>query len=122
MEYADHVVIGEGENIIVDLLTHGSDEMFVEGSPVKDMDSLPFVDWTILAGHKKGNIMPIMTSRGCPFACNFCSVAEMFGRKYRAMSPERVIEEVNKNIKNSSFFTMITSRPTPNGPTPLWMV
>ena len=104
MEYADHVVIGEGENIIVDLLTHGSDEMFVEGSPVKDMDSLPFVDWTILAGHKKGNIMPIMTSRGCPFACNFCSVAEMFGRKYRAMSPERVIEEVKQKHKKFIFF------------------
>ena len=35
-----------------------------------------------------------MTSWGCPFACNFCSVTAMFGRKYRFRSPESVIAEL----------------------------
>jgi len=38
--------------------------------------------------------MPILTSRGCPFDCNFCSVTEMFGQSYRYQSPERVLEEI----------------------------
>lgn len=104
LEYVDHVVMGEGENIIVDLLKHGSDEKFIHGEAVKDLDTLPFIDWDILEGGEKGSCMPIMTSRGCPFACNFCSVTGMFGRKYRAMSPERVLEEVKRNNKRYIFF------------------
>jgi len=104
IEYVDHVVLGEGENVIVDLLKYGSDEKFVQGTKVEDMDSLPLIDWSILRGNEKGGVMPIMTSRGCPFACNFCSVAEMFGRKFRAMSAERVIEEVKLSTKKDIFF------------------
>ena len=39
-------------------------------------------------------VWPVMTSRGCPYDCNFCSVTEMFGREYRAQSPQRVLEEI----------------------------
>lgn len=103
-EFADYVVEGEGENIIADLVKYGSDEKFVKGTKVADLDSLPFVDWRLLAGSGRGGTMPVMTSRGCPFACNFCSVAEMYGRKYRAMSPERVLEEVRRSHKKDIFF------------------
>jgi len=43
----------------------------------------------------------IMTSRGCPYDCNFCTVTKMFGRGYRAQSPQRVIDEISgyKNKK-----------------------
>lgn len=103
-EYADHVVLGEGENIITDLIKYGSDEKFIQGTQVEDLNNLPAIDWEILRGGEKGRIMPIMTSRGCPFACNFCSVTEMFGRRYRAMSAERVIEELSTNKKPYAFF------------------
>lgn len=111
LECIDHVVNGEGENIIIDLIENGSTEKFITGTPIKDMDSLPMIDWSVLKGYKKaclpagrGSIMPIMTSRGCPFACNFCSVTEMFGRGYRAMSPERVLDEYSRIEKPSAFF------------------
>jgi radical SAM superfamily enzyme YgiQ (UPF0313 family) len=38
--------------------------------------------------------MPVMTSRGCPHKCRFCSVTAMFGRRYRFRSPQSVIEEL----------------------------
>lgn len=104
LEYADHVVLGEGENVIVDLLKYGCNEKFVHGTAVEDLNTLPFVDWDIMMGNEKGSCMPIMTSRGCPFACNFCSVTKMFGRRYRAMSPERVLEEVRRQRKRYIFF------------------
>jgi len=36
----------------------------------------------------------IITSRGCPFNCGFCSCHKTFGRSYRFMSTKRVIEEI----------------------------
>jgi len=37
--------------------------------------------------------MPLFTSRACPFNCIYCH--KIFGRKYRANSPERVLEEID---------------------------
>lgn len=103
--YADHLVTGEGEGVIVDLLKYGSGQKIIQGFPVADMDMLPEIDWSILDGGRlKGSFMPVMTSRGCPFNCNFCSVAEMFGRKYRTMSPDRVISEIKRSTKKDIFF------------------
>jgi anaerobic magnesium-protoporphyrin IX monomethyl ester cyclase len=39
----------------------------------------------------------VMTTRGCPFSCNFCS-KPVFGDVYRARSPENVIEEIREII------------------------
>jgi radical SAM superfamily enzyme YgiQ (UPF0313 family) len=38
--------------------------------------------------------VPIITSRGCPNQCNFCSVAECMGKKYRAMTAAHVVDMV----------------------------
>lgn len=44
----------------------------------------------------------MMTSRGCPFRCTFCTSAagQPFGKKFRAMSPERVIEEIEWLVRD----------------------
>ncbi len=38
--------------------------------------------------------VPIITSRGCPHLCNFCSVAQCMGQKYRAMTAAHVVDMV----------------------------
>ncbi len=38
--------------------------------------------------------VPIITSRGCPNLCNFCSVAKCMGQKYRAMTAARVVDMI----------------------------
>jgi radical SAM superfamily enzyme YgiQ (UPF0313 family) len=47
---------------------------------------------------------PIMTSWGCPFHCNFCSVTAMFGRKYRFRSAENIIAELKQRQPRKIFF------------------
>jgi anaerobic magnesium-protoporphyrin IX monomethyl ester cyclase len=42
---------------------------------------------------------PIITSRGCPAKCTFCTAYKVWGRKYRYRSPENVIKEM-KELKN----------------------
>lgn len=105
-QYADHVVRGEGESVICDLVRDGG-EKIITGSPVENLDKLPFPDFSIADGvdinKKRMPITPVSTSRGCPFDCTFCSVTAMFGRKYRFRSTESVIEEISR-IKHQRIF------------------
>jgi len=68
---------------------------------LKDLDSLPFPDMSIVHAFKPENIYPISTSRGCPFDCKFCSVIQMFGRRYRYRSVEKTIEDIKRASKLS---------------------
>ncbi|MGY4706310.1 B12-binding domain-containing radical SAM protein [Candidatus Bipolaricaulota sp. J31] len=67
---------------------------------VRDLDSLPFPNFSLIKGAERMNIVPFQTSRGCPHDCEFCSVVQMFGRKIRYRSPEGVIEGL-KRIKEA---------------------
>jgi radical SAM superfamily enzyme YgiQ (UPF0313 family) len=113
--HADFVVRGEGEHTILDLLSwmeNGNDAGSVsripglsykigtkvyhnEGRPhLRDQDSLPTPELSLIEGWKDPVIFPILTSRGCPFDCTFCSVTKMFGHRYRTRSPEKVLEDI----------------------------
>ncbi|HSQ53240.1 MAG TPA: radical SAM protein, partial [Acidobacteriota bacterium] len=39
-------------------------------------------------------MLPIMTSRGCPSQCSFCTTARMFGKAFRARSPKSIVDEL----------------------------
>ena len=41
----------------------------------------------------------IVTSRGCPFSCGFCSNV-LWGKRVRFQSPERVIQDIDYLVKN----------------------
>jgi anaerobic magnesium-protoporphyrin IX monomethyl ester cyclase len=41
--------------------------------------------------------IPVITQRGCPFGCNFCS--RPYGRKVRKRTTELVVNEIEKNIR-----------------------
>jgi len=106
-QYADHVVTGEGESVICDLVKSGG-EKIISGSRVENLDDLPFPDFSLMDGvdisKKRLQITPVSTSRGCPFDCTFCSVTAMFGRKYRFRSTESVIEEISQFKHRRIFF------------------
>ena len=93
-EFADHVVNGEAESIIVDLVEGVYKEKIVEAPSMDDLEQLPLINYELLEGYKSMNIIPVMTSRGCPFDCNFCTVTKIFGRKFRMQSPERIVAEI----------------------------
>ncbi len=114
LRYADYVVRGEGEETIVELIEHLESGMSLDGikglsyrkgdgfihNPdrplIHDLDSGPIPDLNVVHNWQKRTVIPIATSRGCPFGCKFCSVIQMFGRKYRLKSIDRVIEEIKE--------------------------
>jgi radical SAM superfamily enzyme YgiQ (UPF0313 family) len=65
---------------------------------IKDLDALPFprFDNFTSVRSNKGIIAeyPLLTSRGCPFQCSYCSMPEIMGRTWRFHSPQRVIDEL----------------------------
>jgi len=71
-----------------------------EAAPfVENLDALPFPDISLSVGPIGGSfsqrrIIPMQTSRGCPYDCSFCSVTGMFGRKYRFRSTSSVMAEL----------------------------
>jgi anaerobic magnesium-protoporphyrin IX monomethyl ester cyclase len=99
-EHFDQVIVGEAENIFLDLVEGKLTDHIVHGTPLEDLDTLPIPDYTTLIDHHRMRVTPVMTSRGCPYDCSFCSVTEMFGRSYRSQSPERVWEELLVNKSN----------------------
>jgi radical SAM superfamily enzyme YgiQ (UPF0313 family) len=90
----DQVIVGEAEDIFVDLIEGNITDHIVYGSKIENLDSLPIPDYTTVLGQRRMAITPVLSSRGCPYDCNFCSVTEMFGRSYRFQSAERVIDEI----------------------------
>jgi anaerobic magnesium-protoporphyrin IX monomethyl ester cyclase len=72
--------------------------------PVADLDSLPFADLALIKGNGRMRQTPIMTSWGCPFDCNFCSVTAMFGKKYRVRSAENIVAELKQKQPKRVFF------------------
>jgi radical SAM superfamily enzyme YgiQ (UPF0313 family) len=74
-----------------------------EDAPViSDMDGLPIPAYDLLDLSKFYESVfvafpaaTMITSRGCPFNCIFCSYPQtIYGHKYRAMSPQRVVREI----------------------------
>jgi radical SAM superfamily enzyme YgiQ (UPF0313 family) len=92
-----------------------NDQIFINPNrpPIENLDSIPFPARHLLPNEKYCNplarrlpLTTMITSRGCPFDCLFCEKT-YFGRKFRARSPENVvneIEQVKKDINVQEIF------------------
>ncbi len=96
LEIANYVVIGEAENIIVELVENA--DINVKGEIIRseppDPEKLPFPDFKTFLGHEELYIYPLLTSRGCPYNCSFCAVRLVSTRKWRNRNIENCIEEL----------------------------
>ena len=102
-DYVDYIVIGEGEITVMEIIDGSVQGRIIQGKRVEDMDTLPmpaweeFVDLPYDWSAPWGISYPtytMNTSRGCPFNCTFCSVKAIWGRTYRYMSAERVVNDI----------------------------
>ncbi|MDW8021913.1 MAG: radical SAM protein [Nitrososphaerota archaeon] len=114
--HVDLVVRGEGEETLREILgklekghsfrdvlgvTYREGGLIKDNPPrplIRDLDALPHPEYDLLPMEKyvvNGvRFGAVMTSRGCPYNCVFCSSSLQFGKGWRSHSVDRVIDEL----------------------------
>lgn len=76
---------------------------------IADLDSIPFPAAHLFPhpskykptpmGYKRLPLAVMVTSRGCPWRCNFCAAETVFGGNFRQRSAKNIVEEISYLIK-----------------------
>lgn len=118
VKYCDYVLLGEGDESIVELINALKNEEAIDfpgvaykmdghivctgnRRPPENINTIPnrylLYNYTKMAGHN--TIWPqVHASRGCPHNCDYCAVVRHFGRKVRTRTPENVVEDIRQAI------------------------
>ena len=125
----DSVVMGEGEETIIQLLEHveknlpfgdvcgvayKDSEGVVKVNPrrqrIKEIDSIAQPAWDLFDikkynevnqphGSSQGKFMPMLATRGCPFSCTFCTSPNMWTTEWIPRDHKLVVNEMQEYIK-----------------------
>jgi radical SAM superfamily enzyme YgiQ (UPF0313 family) len=123
LEHCDYVVIGEGDVTFPALVGaiaekepaddipgiafrgRGGDVKYTGVPEPVNLEDLPSPDFTLSGGVDADRPPPIVvTSRGCPHNCIFCSVTAVFGRRYRFNRNEQVLDALRPVLNQSVCF------------------
>ncbi|QEU94819.1 B12-binding domain-containing radical SAM protein [Streptomyces kanamyceticus] len=66
---------------------------------VADLDALPLPAADQLDFSRYDDATTLITSRGCPFSCTFCTVHATVGKEFRARSAQSVVEEIQRYVE-----------------------
>lgn len=106
LPYGDAVVIGEAEGVWAELL-----EDFQNGrlkktyhNPRPDLSIYVPKDFSRITKRHLFGLVPIMTSRGCPYNCDFCCVTDLFGKEIRHVPVDNVVRDIKESGRKHFMF------------------
>ena len=95
--HADHVVVGEAEEIIpglVEEIENGTAKPVYKAAHLPDLEKTPPPALDLI-DPRHYSAMAIQFSRGCPFNCEFCDIIEIYGRRPRTKTPAQIVAELD---------------------------
>jgi anaerobic magnesium-protoporphyrin IX monomethyl ester cyclase len=120
LELVDALEQGTGENLKdikgIGFIENGKTVITPPRPEIRDLDALPFparhllpmdiyfeaVKEKAIRGEISKRYTLIMTSRGCPHNCIFCSNHIVMGKTWRGRSPENVVDEIEQVVRTYS--------------------
>ena len=117
LEHSDFIIGGEPEEVAMKITDKWIPEGFVESRPIKNIDSIPFPKWDIfniseysyVPALKEVPFLPILSSRGCSFTCNYCPY--LVNYTWRERSSENVLREIDYLVKKFKIKGMLFRDP-----------
>ena len=108
-EHCDAVGIGEGETIwarMIDDAVNGRLQKVYQAPQMSSLAGLPLPRWDMLElkKYKPFKTFSLLSSRGCPMQCEFCSERLYLGGGYRVRPTADVIEEIKHTRSKNIFF------------------
>ena len=108
-EHCSAVGIGEGERIWPQMLAdarQGQLKRVYQADLLPDLAGLPMPCYDLLdfRPYRFFRTFTVVSSRGCPFHCEFCSERLLLGERYRCRPVPEVIEEIKRCGSRSLFF------------------
>jgi radical SAM superfamily enzyme YgiQ (UPF0313 family) len=109
-DVVDRVAGGEPFDDLKGLIVRRDGRMADNGDRdlIGDLDSMPFGDFSDydFSLYRDATTLPMMSSRGCPNQCIYCSEV-VYWRNYRGYSPERVVDEIAAQLKHYPFLERV---------------
>ena len=97
LQHADAVVIGEAEELWGPLLSdvsRGTLQPIYKADRFPPMEAIPLARRDLFQPGAYMTTNCVQATRGCPYGCDFCTVTDFFGGKFRLRPIEKIIEEV----------------------------
>ncbi|MBN1940995.1 MAG: radical SAM protein, partial [Candidatus Diapherotrites archaeon] len=118
LEKADFVVKGEPEEFALRLKAGSKPKGLINSKPVHNLDSLPFPAWDFFnvkefsyyPAIKHRPFLPVLSSRGCNFQCNYCPYKAFYGN-LRMRSVQSTVNEITRNVQDFGMRGMLFRDP-----------
>jgi radical SAM superfamily enzyme YgiQ (UPF0313 family) len=99
LQYCDAVVVGEAEGVWEQVVSDAQQRQLqkVYHQPYPSLQR--YVSMRDRRNTKKRlfDVVPVMTTRGCPYNCDFCCVHDIFGRRIRHLPVENVVRDIEES-------------------------
>jgi anaerobic magnesium-protoporphyrin IX monomethyl ester cyclase len=93
--FREHGWMGITENPPIGLAINKNGKCVFSERPLKEnLDDFPIPAYGLLPGFPEKYSARMITSRGCGFRCPYCASTVYWGHKFRAHSPQRVLDEM----------------------------
>ncbi len=105
--HADTIVVGEAEKtwpVLIEDFKRGQMKPVYKETELPVLCGFPTPRRELFRPNSYWTTNCVQTSRGCPFTCDFCTVAIFGGNQYRLRPVEEVVEEVRRLKKGFIVF------------------